>query len=64
MKDVSKRTLAIGQTVATMFDGYTASLQLCTVVGFSPKKVLLVKVNSTDTNQYHKFGEQVCIVDF
>lgn len=71
MTDVAGNELEVGQTVATNHRGYTQTLILATVVGFTPKKVVLEfqrKCAFQDgvrefTQEIKKFPKQVAIVN-
>jgi hypothetical protein len=60
MKDCSGRPLHIGDTVASTEQGYTFSLKIFEVIGFTAQKVKLQRSGMDCL----KFPEQVCRIDY
>lgn len=63
MKDCSGRKICIGDIVATNVNGYTSSLELCSVVGFTKCKVKLEYYATplATPETLYKFPKQVCL---
>jgi hypothetical protein len=65
MKDVTGKELDIGNKVATNIQGYTYSLVICTIIGFTNQKVKLSYINdwSHKPDECLKFPKQLCKVE-
>lgn len=66
MNDVTGREINIGDKVVTTIGGYTDSLVIRYVLGFTPKKVVLrtkdTFYNSCKYNDILKFPNQIAVV--
>ncbi len=60
MNDCSGRILTLGDKVVTNVDGYTSDLVVCVVMGFTPKKVKLYRIEGGCKQTITKFPAQVC----
>lgn len=60
MKDVTGKTLLIGDKVVATFDGY-ADLEVALVTSFTPKKIGLIR--RSNGGYYTKFPIQVSLVE-
>ncbi len=59
MKDCAKQQIEIGDICATNKAGYTCALFLYEVVGFTNKKVKLLR---NKEEEILKFPEQICVI--
>lgn len=62
MKDVAGHLLELGQTVALAPPGYTYSLVLGKIIGFTPKMIKVEYKDNRSIVTTMKFPEQLCWV--